>query len=140
MRRKRTILWVGILLVFLVAAGWAWYLFNKPHRSAAGLSADVTIDADTLYHQYQADEHAADLKYMGKVLSVAGRLTEIQHSGNSEIWILSAQPGGGGINCQLFAGTRVDPEPTPGAAVTVKGRCTGFLMDVNLADCVPDKK
>ena len=45
-------------------------------------------------------------------------------------------PGGGGINCQLFAGTKVDPEPRSGDAVTVKGRCTGFLMDVNLADCV----
>lgn len=140
MRKKRTILWLGVLLLLLAAAGWAWHLYNKPHLSAAGETADVTINADTLYHQYQADEHAADQKYMGKVLSVSGRLTEIQHSGNSEIWILSTQPGGGGINCQLFAGTKVDPEPKPGDAVTVKGRCTGFLMDVNLADCVPDKK
>lgn len=140
MRKKRAILWLGILLVLIAGAAWAWYLYDKPHRSAAGLTADITIDADTLYRQYEADEHAADQKYMGKVLSVAGRLTEIQHTGNSEIWILSTQPGGGGINCQLFAGTRVDPEPKPGDAVTVKGRCTGFLMDVNLADCVPDKK
>lgn len=140
MRKKRTILWVGLLLFVLAAAGWGWYLFDKPHRSAAAFSADVTIDADSLYHQYQADEHAADVKYVGKVLSVAGRLTEIQHSGNSEIWILSTQPGGGGINCQLFAGTKVDHEPRPGDPVTIKGRCTGFLItDVNLADCVPEK-
>lgn len=140
MRKKRTILWGSILLVVLACVGWAWYLYDKPHESTAGVAADITIDADTLYHQYQADERAADQKYMGKVLSVAGRLTEIQHSGNSEIWILSTQPGGGGINCQLFAGTKVDPEPKPGDPVTVKGRCTGFLMDVNLADCVPEKK
>lgn len=138
MRKKRTILWMGILLLVLAAAGWGWYLFEKPHRSAAGFSPDVTIDADTLYHQYQADEQAADRKYVRKVLSVAGRLTEIEHSGNTEIWILSTQPGGGGINCQLFAGTKVDPEPKPGDAVTIKGRCTGFLItDVNLVDCVP---
>lgn len=139
MRKRRSTWWIGILLLVLAVAGWAWYLYDKPHRSAAGISADVKIDADVLYHQYQSDEHAADLKYMGKVLSVAGRLTEIQHSGSSEIWILSTQPGGGGINCQLFAGTKADPEPKPGDAVTVKGRCTGFLMDVNLADCVPEK-
>ncbi|HVS95108.1 MAG TPA: hypothetical protein VHE54_01440 [Puia sp.] len=138
MRKKRTILWL-VALLLLLAVAWAWHLYDKPHLSAAGETPDVTINADTLYHQYQADEHAADQKYIGKVLSVRGRLTEIQHSGNSEIWILSTQPGGGGINCQLFAGTKVDPEPKPGDAVTVKGRCTGFLMDVNLADCVPDK-
>jgi len=139
MLKKRTILWLGILLLLLAAAGYAWHLYDKPHRSAAGEDAAVTISADTLYHQYQADEHSADQKYMGKVISVTGRLTEIQHSGNSVIWILSTQPGGGGVNCQLFAGTKVDPEPKTGDSVTVKGRCTGFLMDVNLADCVPEK-
>jgi len=139
MRRKRTILWIGIPFLILLIAAWAWHLYDKPHQSAAGQSADVSINADTLYHQYQADEHSADQKYMGKVISVTGRLTEVQHNGNSTIWILSTQPGGGGINCQLFMGTKVDPEPKTGDAVTLKGRCTGFLMDVNLADCVPDK-
>jgi len=139
MRKKRTILWIGTLLLVLAALGWVWHLFDKRHQSTAGETADVTINADTLYHQYSTDEHAADQKYMGKVISVTGRLTEVQHSGNSIIWILSTQPGGGGINCQLFAGTNVDPEPHTGDPVTVKGRCTGFLMDVNLADCVPEK-
>lgn len=139
MRKKRTILWIGILLLVLAALAWGWHLFDERHQSAAGETADVTISADTLYRQYAADEHAADQRYLGKVISVTGRLTEVQHSGNSVIWILSTQPGGGGINCQLFAGTRVDREPHPGDPVTVKGRCTGFLMDVNLADCVPEK-
>jgi hypothetical protein len=139
MRNKKTILWFGTLLLVLAAAGYAWYLYQKPHRSAAGETAAVTIDADTLYHQYQADEHTADRRYMGKVISVTGRLTEIQHNGASVIWILSTQPAGGGINCQLFPGTTIDPEPKTGSLVTVKGRCTGFLMDVNLSDCVPEK-
>jgi hypothetical protein len=139
MRKKKTILWLGILLLLLLGAGWAWHLYNKPHGSAAGESADLSIAADSLYHQYQTDEKAADQKYMGKVLSITGRLTDIQHSGNAEIWILSAQPDGGGVNCQLFAGTKPKPEPRPGDVVTIKGRCTGFLMDVNMADCVPER-
>ncbi|HXB07895.1 MAG TPA: hypothetical protein VNW04_12275 [Puia sp.] len=139
MRKKRTIIWIGILLLLLAAAGWAWHQYDKPHQSAEGEFAAVTINADTLYHNYQMDEHGSDQKYLGKVISVTGRLNEIQHTGNSIIWILSTQPGGGGINCQIFAGTTVNPEPKTGDQVTVKGRCTGFLMDVNLADCVPDK-
>jgi RecJ-like exonuclease len=136
MRKKRTILWVGIPLLILFAVAWAYHLYVKPHQSAAGETAAVTIEADSLYHQYQADEHSADQKFLGKVIEVSGKLSEIQHSGNSEIWILSPQTGGGGINCQLFAGTKIDPEPKTGDVVTVKGRCTGFLLDVNLADCV----
>jgi hypothetical protein len=134
--KKKTLLWVGIPLLLLIALAWAYHLYVKPHQSAAGESADFTVSADSLYRQYQTDERSADLKYLGKVIEVSGKLSEVQHSGNSEIWILSPQPGGGGINCQLFAGTKIDPEPKAGDAVVVKGRCTGFLMDVNLADCV----
>ena len=139
MRKKRTILWLSLLLLVLVGASWGWYLYDKPHRSAAGVSPDLTIAADSLYHQYQRDERSSDQRFMGKVLKVSGHLAEIQRSGNTEIWILAGEAGApGGINCQLFAGTTVDHEPKPGDAVTVKGRCTGFLMDVNLTDCVPD--
>jgi hypothetical protein len=139
MLKKRTILWVGIPLLALVAFFWAWHLYHKPHESAAGETAAVTIDADSLYHQYQLDEHSADLKYMGKVIEVSGKLMEIQHSGNAEIWIVSAQAGGGGINCQMFPGAKPEVPPIAGDMVTLKGRCTGFLMDVNLADCVQSK-
>jgi hypothetical protein len=134
--KKRTILWTGIALLLLLAFAWAYYLYVKPHQSAAGETADFSVDADSLYSQYQTDEHAADQKYLGKVIEVSGKLDEIQHSGNSEVWILSPQPGGGGINCQLFAGIKIDSKPKAGDAVTIKGRCTGFLMDVNLVDCV----
>jgi len=138
MLKKRTILWVGLLLLVLVACAYAWHLYQKPHQSAADESTAVTIDADSLYHQYQTDEHAADAKYMNKVMEVTGKLSEVQHSGNAEIWILSTQPGGGGVNCQLFPGTK-EAAPNPGDIVTIKGRCTGFLMDVNLTDCVKSK-
>src|ERR1700743_71693 len=139
MRKKRGILCEGIPLVLLIAIAWAYNMFGKPDESAADKTVDFAISADSLYQQYQADEHTADQKFLGKVIEVSGRLAGIQHSGNSEIWILSPQAAGGGINCQLFAGTRVDPEPKSGEVVTLKGRCTGFLMDVNLADCVVRK-
>lgn len=139
MLKKRTILWVGIPVLVLIAFAYAWNLYHKPHASAAGVTAAVTIDADSLYHQYQQDEHSADAKYMGKVIEVSGKLSEVQHSGNAEIWILNTQPSGGGINCQLFAGEKPEATPKVGDAVTIKGRCTGFLMDVNLADCVQSK-
>lgn len=149
--KRKTFFWLGILLFFLVLGAWGYYLYNKPHRSAADATVAFSIPADSLFMQYQRDEHAADKKYLNQVIVVSGKLTEIQHNGSSEIWILSAQPGnspgagstvtsagGGGINCQLFpTGKAPSKQPQPGDNVTIKGRCTGFLMDVNLADCVP---
>jgi len=138
MLKKRKFFWWGILLLLLIAAGWAYYQYQRPRQSAAGESANVTISADSLYAQYANDEKGCDGKYLGKVVQVSGKLSEIQHSGQSEIWILSTGTGNaGGINCQLFPGEKLpDPHPKPGDNVTVKGRCSGFLMDVNLSDCI----
>jgi hypothetical protein len=142
MLKKRTFFWLGTLLLLLVGLVWGLYVYNKPHRSAAQETASFTLDADSLFAEYQKDEQTADRRYLGKVVRVKGKLAEIRRDGPTEIWILSVQPGnasaGGGVNCQLFAGEGgSSPRPRPGDEVTVKGRCTGFLMDVNLADCVP---
>ena len=147
--KRKTFFWLGILLFFLVVTAWGYYLYNKPHRSAADATTAFTIGADSLYMQYQKDEHAADQKYLNKVIVVSGTLAEIQHTGTTEIWILSAQAGnsqGGspdaapnaGINCQLFSPDKAPtPRPRLGDRITIKGRCAGFLMDVSLVDCVP---
>jgi hypothetical protein len=142
MLKKRKFSWWGILLLLLLAAGWGYYQFQRPHQSAAGETANVTIGADSLYAQYAGDEKRCDAKYLGKVVEVSGQLSEIQHSGQSEVWILSTGTANtGGVNCQLFPGEKVpEPHPKPGDQVTLKGRCTGFLMDVNLSDCVVIKK
>jgi hypothetical protein len=141
MLKKRTFFWVGIPLCLLIIFYWGYHLYHKPHQSAAGETAAFTIDADSLVRSYQADEQGCDKKYLGKVIEVTGTIAEIQHTPQSEIWILSAPSGnGGGVNCQLFAGEKTpDPHPKPGDKVILKGRCTGFLMDVNLADCVVSK-
>ena len=106
--KRKTFFWLGIAFLLLVLV-WGYYLYNKPHRSAGDASVAFTIGADSLFAQYQADEHGADQKYSGKVIEVKGRLDQIQHNGATEIWILSsgsgALPGGRGIQLPaLFHG------------------------------------
>jgi len=141
MLKKRTFFWAGILLCLAIGIFWGIHLYQKPHRSAADETIAFTIEADSLVKNYQQDEQASNKKYLGKVIEVTGKLAEVQHTAQSEIWILSAPSGnGGGVNCQLFPGEKIsDPHPQPGDKVSLKGRCTGFLMDVNLADCVLQK-
>ncbi|HEY4209636.1 MAG TPA: hypothetical protein VGM31_22575 [Puia sp.] len=131
---------MGIVLFLLViGGGWGYYLYQKPHESAAGETASATIEADSLYAQYSGNEKVSDGKYLGKVLQVTGKLGQVQRNGASEIWIIATNgAGGGGINCQLFTGEKIpEPRPRPGDKVTIKGRCTGWLvMDVTMTDCI----
>jgi len=135
MPKKRAVFGWGILLLLLIAAGYGYHLYNKPRQSAGEQSVQVTISADSLFSAYQRDEQGSDKKYLGKVIEVSGTVSSVQHSGQSEIWILSTSSSmGGGINCQMYPGQKLTT-PKAGDKVTIKGKCTGYLMDVNLADC-----
>jgi hypothetical protein len=141
MLKKRSFFLMGTVLLVLIAAlaFWGLYLYNKPHKSAETEDAVATIAANDLYKQYQDDEKKTDLLYLGKVIEVNGILSGIAHNGNNEIWTLSASAQGG-INCQMFPGEQNKPEPRIGEKIAIKGKCTGFLMDVNLTDCVVQKQ
>jgi len=140
MLKKRLFFLTGtvllVIIVLLVFRGL--YLYNKPHKSVEAEDAVATINATDLYKQYQDDEKKADQIYLGKVIKVTGILSGISHNGNNEIWMLSASSQGG-INCQMFSENNRSAELKTGDKISIKGKCTGFLMDVNLTDCVFQK-
>jgi hypothetical protein len=133
--RKKYFLIAG--LIWLVLAGLGLYYYDKPHANAGNKSTDFAINAVDLFNQYQKDEAAANKKFLDKIIEVKGIVTDVQQSGN----IISIQLDGGstaGINCSITDDNEKDRAALPhkGAAVTIKGKCSGLLMDVNLVDCV----
>jgi len=121
-------------LVTLIFAVAGFYLYNKPRQSAGNKTAAVTLSAIVLYKQYEANENTANKKYLGKVIEVQGSVSAIsQQNGLSVLSLKTGNPAGA-INCQLFTNDKISAVKV-GDAVTIKGKCTGFLMDVNLVDC-----
>jgi tRNA_anti-like len=132
--RKKLIL---IAVIFLVLAmGLAYYFYTKPHSSAANQKTDVHINASELYEQFQRDESAANSRFTDKIIEVKGKVAEIQHTGIRTSLQLDAGVAMGGINCSLADSSPNLQVPPKGTLVTIKGKCSGFLMDVNLVDCV----
>jgi len=132
--KKKYLLIAGAIWIPLVLAGL--YFYNKPHRNAGGLSADASLTAVELYSQFQTNEPDANKKYLDKIIEVTGKVTDVQQQGNSSSIQLDGGSPAGGINCSIAADGSRMPLPAKGAAIVVKGRCAGFLMDVNLVDCV----
>lgn len=133
--QKKTIFFVVAILCIMVA-GWGYYLYQKPRTGVEDQSTDYTISAVNLYQEFVTDEAAATKKYVNKVLKVQGTLYQIDSLQGKISLLLRSQSSEGGVNCSLSKPGNV---PSLGETLTVKGRCVGFLMDVNLVDAVIDK-
>ncbi|MEP6596582.1 MAG: hypothetical protein ABJA71_11585, partial [Ginsengibacter sp.] len=134
MKVKLAILAGGI---FIICAAIGWYMYNKPHKGVAGIEADIKIQAADLYNDYQRDETLANKKYLNKVIEVTGNVSEVQNVNGSQIILLSSTGDMGGVSCQLAndeSNRKIIVKKS--TTVTIKGKCSGYLMDVNLVDCV----
>ncbi len=134
--RKRVIFFIGIVL--LCTAAWGLFLFNKPHEDVGGINPDMSMQANKLYQQYNKNEAAANNQFLNKIISVTGIVNEINETKNASIILLKNKDETGGVSCNLFARAKVAVQQ--GETLTIKGRCTGFLMDVALTDCVIEKQ
>lgn len=132
--RNKIILIAGIAVLCLTAWGAALYFKTRP--DIASLKASVNISATELYAQYQKNETAANTFFLEKVISVNGEIIDVSKT-ESTLNIQLKAGENGGINCSIRNMPATMPQK--GTLVTVKGRCSGFLMDVNLVDCVLEK-
>ncbi|MBS1599551.1 MAG: hypothetical protein JST75_15105 [Bacteroidetes bacterium] len=134
--RKKYFLIAGI--VWLVLAGLGLYYYDKPHANAGDKSTDISITAGDLFSQFQQDENAANKKFLDKIIEVKGTVMDVQQSGNTTSVQLDGGSGGAGINCSIAINNEKNKITLPekGSVITIKGRCAGMLMDVNLVDCV----
>ena len=131
--KKKIFITLGIAAI--VGIGVGLYMYNKPLESMSGQKADISISAADLYQAFDADEQAANTAYLGKVIEVSGAIASISagDDGSNNV-LLNAGDVMGGVVCRLDASsTDIFQE---GQQVSLRGECTGKLLDVELARCV----
>jgi hypothetical protein len=128
--RKRILVFAGVILC-LTAMAIGYHLYNMPRTTAVDIKADKKVTATELFDAFAKDEQAANTQYTNKVLEITGAVRDVQKSGKDLSILLSGGSSEGGVNCTLAQDV---PYPRIGAVVHVKGRCTGFLMDVSIID------
>ena len=136
MKKKRQIILSAIALCILIAVAYGFYLYSKPHASAENKRTDASLTADSLYNAYAKDETAANKVFSNKILEVTGMVQDITVSNGRPVVMLGTGQMGG-INCEMaMDSTAIFSVLHKAAQVIIKGKCSGFLMDVNLVDCV----
>lgn len=125
------------LLLLIIAGVFAYRMYNKPHAVISEQDTAFQLEASTLLEDYTTDEASADAKYLNQVLEVSGTIHEISNKNEGTSLLLDAGSELGFVICELDAHAPQDiTRYQAGQSVTLKGICTGYLMDVVLVRCI----
>ena len=120
-----------ILVVFFV---WRW-TFRAADTSVASKKTDVTIESGVLMKAYFSNEDSTNTLYLNKVVAVTGTIDAINEKDQEIQVYLKKKDEMAGVMCGFYK-TEIDKNTIKtGQVITVKGICTGFLMDVVLTKC-----
>jgi hypothetical protein len=138
MNSKRKILGIGIMVAGVIASV-ALYLYQKPADRVVTQDAEYSVNAIDIFNEFDANEAQANKKYLNKVVSVAGEVSDISAVDSIGINIvLTSENPLFGVSCQLPFGAP-DSSVKVGDLVQITGLCTGKLMDVVLVRCRIEK-
>ncbi len=131
MRKIKPVLLIAAACL-LLAVAVICYVMYKPHRDI-NRETPVIITAVDLVEAYRKDEADANRRFLDKVLQVAGTVdgTETDNDGRTVV-ILSGTTPMSDVRCTLQKNITAES----GTEMTLKGRCTGYLSDVILVDCL----
>ena len=133
---KRLRYFVTFLILGMLVAIAAWkYAFKKSELSMASRKTDITIEASLLLQAFESNEDSANVRYLDKILQVSGTVESVLEDSLGYSVYLKEKDALSGIMCS-FDKSAFDPALVKnGSQVTVKGLCTGYLLDVVLNKC-----
>ncbi len=95
------------------------------------------IDTDQLLSVFSEDEQAGNERFLGKVIVVSGRVASVTVQEDKPTIILETNSPMSGIVCELNVDLySSDQKVEVGDYISIKGECTGYLMDIILVNCI----
>ena len=119
----------------------ALYMYNMKHTDMSKAKPDFVITASVLQKEFEDNETTASKRYINKIVEVSGTIASVKPADNNVINIsLVTESDFSSVICTFPAID--DPSMfNPGDEITLRGECSGFLMDVLLNNCaVVEKK
>jgi tRNA_anti-like len=118
----------GPVFVFISFLIMEKYLMGETFSDTAGVKADYTVTASDLFHEFAANDSAANKKYREKIITVNGTAAEVDKQSDSTTNIKYADSTGSYI---VFSLDKNQYEKVknikPGDAVSLKGSCSGSV-------------
>ncbi len=136
---KKNLLLIATIVV--ACAVYGFYMYKKKPADVRKESAAYELTATSLVAAFNKDENSANKKYIDKVLAVKGKIAGIKadSTGQATVFLDSGDPMAS-VTCSFYPDEIAAAKTLhQGDEVTIKGRCTGKLMDVVLNKCSINK-
>lgn len=131
MNFKKYILPLVVIIAFII-----YKVYNKSHVNIANSVEDISVSVKKIVEDFSSDETLANTIYLDKIVSVKGELSEIKNANEKTILILTSKDIFETVQAELSSNAAQKIKNyTIGKPITVKGMCTGYLMDVILVKC-----
>jgi cytochrome c-type biogenesis protein CcmE len=136
MKKNLKIALIVITILALAGAAIGMYLYNLEPKDLGQVKPDFIVTSTELQQSFEEDETAAIAKYVNKIVEVSGEIGSVEKGENNSVNIsLKTNNSISSIICTFPSG--VDSEKIKeGSPITVRGECSGYLMDVLLNNCV----
>lgn len=104
---KTKVFGIGVILlsIMVIAAGYSYYQYNKPHIDIQAMPADIEISSDKLVSEFLENNEEATKKYLpqnasGKILVVSGTIASIDENMNGQqVILLKEKDKETGVSC-----------------------------------------
>ena len=117
-----------IVIVVIAGAGFAWWVYHKPHRNINHEIA-VKVEANALLDAFKQNEKTASTEYTDKVLELSGTVKEASknEAGN---WVVNIENDAhtGSITVAFSA---LQDSLQPFDSISYKGICAGYFPEDN---------
>ncbi len=134
----KTYIKIALFVVFFIGLAGilgGLYMYNLKQKDMAKTKPDFVISATILQKEFEDDETSASAKFINKIVEVTGIIASVKPTENNGISVILET--GSDFSSVICTFTVVkDPEMLiQGKEITVRGECSGFLMDVLLNNC-----
>lgn len=137
LNKKKTTSIVVVLIMVFISVIIFDKIYNKPHLNVSEAATEITTTSAALIKDYELDEEASNAKYLDKVILVKGVISKIITDKNKTIITLGKGAMLGNVVCHLsLEQNKKASALLEGQSITIKGICTGYLMDVILVKAV----
>ena len=131
---------VAAFFMTVIGGLYGYGEYNRSLPDTHYLEPAFRLETSAFIKQFESDESKANAKYADKTISVHGVAHTVQLTDTTATVFLNDGSSGTSVVCQFGRESNEEiKDLKKGDLVTIKGICSGYLMDVVMVRCVLDR-